>query len=151
MAQSTTQDRSSLNITRQYAVAPEKVWRAWTEPQALSRWFGPGEPGSVTRAELDVRTGGRYLIAFRTQDGEEHSVSGTYQEVVENRRLSFTWAWQSTPHRVSLVTLELRPTDQGTELAFRHDRFFDQAARDNHERGWNLTFAKLDDFLAEKE
>ena len=151
MAQSTTQDRPSLNITRQYAVAPEKVWRAWTDPQALNRWFGPGEPGSVTRAELDVRTGGRYLIAFRTQDGEEHSVSGIYQEVVEHRKLSFTWAWRSTPYRVSLVTIELRPTDQGTELAFRHDQFFDQAARDNHERGWNLTFAKLDDFLAEKE
>ena len=148
MAQSSTQDRPSLSITRHYAVAPEKVWRAWTEPQALSRWFGPGEPGSVTRAELDVRKGGRYDIAFRTQDGEEHGVSGTYQEVVENRRLSFTWAWRTTPDRVSLVTIELRPTAQGTELDFRHDRFFDQQARDNHERGWTATFAKLDEFLA---
>jgi uncharacterized protein YndB with AHSA1/START domain len=148
MAQSSTQDRPSLSITRHYAVPPEKVWRAWTEPQALSRWFGPGEPGSVTRAELDVRVGGRYRISFRTQDGEEHAVSGTYQEVVENRRLSFTWAWQSTPLRVSLVTIELRLTAQGTELDFRHDRFFDQEARDNHERGWAATFAKLDEFLA---
>lgn len=148
MAQSSTQDRPSLGITRHYAVPPEKVWRAWTDPQALSRWFGPGEPDSVTRAELDVRAGGRYHIAFRTQDGEEHDVSGTYQEVVENRRLSFTWAWKSTPDRVSLVTIELRPTAQGTELDFRHDGFFDQQARDNHERGWTATFAKLDDFLA---
>jgi uncharacterized protein YndB with AHSA1/START domain len=148
MAQSSTQDRPSLVITRHYAVPPEKVWGAWTEPQALSRWFGPGEPGSVTRAELDVRVGGRYSVAFRTQDGEEHGVSGIYQEVVVNCRLSFTWAWQSTPDRVSLVTIELRPTAQGTELDFRHDRFFDQQARDNHERGWTATFAKLDEFLA---
>ena len=148
MAQSSTQDRPSLSITRHYAVPPEKVWQAWTEPQALSRWFGPGEPGSVTRAELDVRVGGRYRIAFRTQDGEEHGVSGTYQEVVENRRLSFTWAWQSTPLRVSVVTIELRPTVEGTELDFRHDRFFDQQARDNHERGWAATFVKLDAFLS---
>jgi len=95
-----------------------------------------------------VRVGGRYSVAFRTQDGEEHGVSGIYQEVVENRRLSFTWAWQSTPDRVSLVTIELRPTAHGTELDFRHDRFFDQQARDKHERGWSATFAKLDDFLA---
>lgn len=148
MAQSSTQDRPSLGIVRHYAVTPEKVWRAWTDPQALSRWFGPGEPGSVTHAELDVRAGGHYRIAFRTQDGEEHRVSGIYQEVVENRRLSFTWAWQSTPERVSVVTIELRPTAQGTELDFRHDRFFDQQARDNHERGWTATFAKLDDFLS---
>lgn len=147
MAQSSTQDRPSLSIVRHYAVAPEKVWRAWTDPQALSRWFGPGEPNSVTRADVDVRSGGRYHIAFRTQDGEGHDVSGTYQEVVENRRLSFTWAWKSTPDRVSLVTLELRPTEKGTELDFRHDRFFDQQARDNHERGWTATFAKLDEFI----
>lgn len=147
MAQSSTQERPSLGIIRRYPVAPEQVWRAWTEPQALSRWFGPGDTGSVTRAELDVRLGGRYRIVFGTPDGEEHDVSGVYQEVLENRKLSFTWAWKSTPERVSLVTIELRAIAQGTEMDFRHDRFFDQQARDNHERGWARTFAKLDRFL----
>jgi uncharacterized protein YndB with AHSA1/START domain len=147
MAQSTAQDRPSLSITRHYAVPPEKVWRAWTEPQALSRWFGPADTEAVTRADLDVRVGGRYHIAFSTSDGEQHDVSGVYQEVEENRRLSFTWAWKSTPERVSVVTIELEPVDNGCELRFRHDRFFDQAARDNHQRGWAGTFAKLDRYL----
>ena len=148
MAQSPVTGRPSLRITRRYPVAPEKVWRAWTEPQALSRWFGPGEENSVTLAELDVREGGRYRIRFHTPDGEQHEVSGVYQEVVEHRRLCFSWAWQSTPERVSRVTIELRPVDGGTELDFVHDRFFDQAARDNHERGWTGTFAKLDALMA---
>lgn len=147
MARNPTQDPPGLAITRHYPVAPGKVWRAWTDPQALSRWFGPGEPDSVTRAELDVRVGGRYHIAFRTPDGEEHDVRGVYQEVVPDRKLSFTWAWKSTPDRVSLVTIELEPAAGGCELRFRHDRFFDQAARDNHGRGWTATFGKLDLFL----
>jgi uncharacterized protein YndB with AHSA1/START domain len=147
MAQSPTHDKPSLGITRHYRVAPEKVWRAWTEPQALSRWFGPGDTDSVTRAEMDVRVGGRYHIAFRTQDGEEHDVSGVYQEVELHRRLSFTWAWKSTPERVSLVTIELEPDGGGCELRFRHDRFFDQKAADDHKRGWTATFVKLDAFL----
>jgi uncharacterized protein YndB with AHSA1/START domain len=149
MAQSPTHDKPSLAITRHYGVAPEKVWRAWTDPQALSRWFGPGDTDAITRAELDVRVGGRYHVAFRTQDGEEHDVSGVYQEVVENRKLSFTWAWKSTPERVSLVTIDLEPASGGCDLRFRHDRFFDQAARDNHVRGWTAAFAKLDRFMAE--
>jgi uncharacterized protein YndB with AHSA1/START domain len=91
--------------------------------------------------------GGRYSIAFRTADGEEHRVSGVYQEVAPLHRLSFTWAWQSTPDRVSLVAIELEPKDGGCELRFRHDRFFDRQARDNHERGWTGTFSKLDAFL----
>jgi uncharacterized protein YndB with AHSA1/START domain len=94
-----------------------------------------------------VRVGGRYAIGFRTADGEEHGVSGIYQEVEPLRRLSFTWAWQSTPERVSLVSIELVARDGGCELRFRHDRFFDQQARDNHERGWTGAFAKLDAFL----
>jgi uncharacterized protein YndB with AHSA1/START domain len=67
--------------------------------------------------------------------------------VVEHERLSFSWAWQSTPERVSRVSIALRAVEGGTELDFVHDRFFDQAARDNHERGWSGTFAKLDEWM----
>lgn len=149
MAQSPLDQKPELRISRRYPVAPEKVWRAWTEPKALARWFGPGDTDSVTQAELDVREGGAYRIAFVTQDGQSHQVSGIYQEVVPLRKLVFSWAWQSTPERVSLVTLALREVDGGTELHFLHERFFDRAARDNHERGWNGTFAKLDALFAQ--
>ena len=147
MAQSTTQAGPSVHFIRRYAAPPEKVWQAWTDPQALSAWFGPGETRSVTKADMDVRVGGRYTIAFRTPDGEQHQVSGTYEEVQDLRKLSFTWAWQSTPERVSLVTIELRPAPEGTELDFRHDRFYDDSARERHQQGWTTTFAKLERFL----
>ena len=95
-----------------------------------------------------MRVGGRYHIGFVTANGEHHDVSGVYQEVEPHRRLSFTWAWKSTPERVSVVTIELQPTSQGgAVLHFRHDRFFDTQARDNHERGWHGTFVKLDRLL----
>jgi uncharacterized protein YndB with AHSA1/START domain len=97
----------------------------------------------VLFAQLDVREGGRYRIRFRTPDGEEHEVAGTYQAVEPLRRLVFSWAWHSTPERVSRVSVSLRPVPEGTELDFVHDRFVDPAARDNHERGWSATFAKL--------
>jgi uncharacterized protein YndB with AHSA1/START domain len=143
-------EKPSLSLTRTYPVSPEKVWRAWTDPQALKKWFGPGETSNVELADLDVRTGGRYHIRFRTPDGEDHDVSGVYREVVENRKLVFTWAWKTTPDRVSLVTVSLRPQGGGTEFAFRHEQFFDQAARDRHEQGWSGTFVKLERFLQQK-
>ena len=140
-------EKPQLRLTRRYTVAPARVWRAWTEPQALSAWFGPGEPNSVTLAELDVRPGGRYRIRFHTQDGEEHEVFGIYEEVVPERRLVFSWAWRSTPDRVSRVALDLRPAAEGTELDFLHERFFDQAACDGHRRGWTATLVKLEAWL----
>jgi len=138
---------TQLRLIRRYPVAAEKVWRAWTDPQALSVWFGPGAPHSVLVAEVDVRAGGRYRIRFRTPDGEEHEVAGVYQQVDPGRRLVFSWAWHSTPERVSRVSITLQPVPDGTELEFVQDRFFDQAARDNHERGWTATLAKLDRWL----
>ena len=102
----------------------------------------------MTVLELDVRTGGRYRIRFHTEDGERHEVAGEYLEVVPQRTLAFSWAWRSTPERVSRVTVALRPVPEGTELDFRHERFFDEAARDGHRRGWTATFGKLEAWLA---
>ena len=141
------EEQPVLRLQRRYPVACEKVWRAWTDPQALSAWFGPGEPNSVSLAEMDVRPGGRYRIRFATPDGEEHEVSGTYEEVEPPRRLVFSWAWRSTPERVSRVTVRIEPVPEGTALDFLHERFFDAAARDNHHRGWTATFEKLDALL----
>jgi uncharacterized protein YndB with AHSA1/START domain len=75
-------------------------------------------------------------------------VQGVYKEVVPNRRLGFTWTWpNSTPERESLVTLVLRSAEGGTELDFRHEQFFDEAARDGHRRGWSAALDKLDGYL----
>jgi len=135
-----------IRISRNYDVAPEKVWRAWTDPQALSRWFGHADP-QTTVAEIDLRVGGRYRIAFAGSTGEMNEVSGVYQEVVPQRRLVFTWAFKSTPDRVSRVSIELTPRAGGTELRFVHDRFYNEEARVKHEFGWKHGFANLDAFL----
>jgi uncharacterized protein YndB with AHSA1/START domain len=146
------QDPPRLRIRRVYPVAPAKLWRAWTEPRALGRWFGPGEAGSVTSAELDVRVGGRYRIAFLAPDGVEHVAAGVYKEVAAPTataagRLVFTWTRHGMPEIDSQVTIELRAVPDGTELSFVHEQFPDAAARDDHETGWLPTFAKLEAFI----
>ena len=138
---------AEVSIRRTYPVAPDKVWRAWTQPQALSQWFGPGATPSRAEAEIDLRVGGRYRIAFPMPNGEKNEASGEYLEVVPNRRLVFTWAWKGTPERVSRVTIDLQPAAGGTELRFVHDRFFDDTARANHERGWQPVFGNLEAYL----
>lgn len=138
---------AQVGIDRHYPCPIEKVWGAWTDPKALSLWFGMGRPGAVTQAEIDLRVGGRYRIVTRLPDGGANDVSGEYQEVVNNSRLVFTWAWASTPERVSRVSIDFVARDAGTALRFVHDRFFDDQARVNHERGWSSLFGHLDSFL----
>lgn len=139
--------KPALGLTRRYPVAPEKLWRAWTEPEAVKRWFGPGQE-PVSAAELDVRVGGRFRIVFGGADGTAHTCAGVYQQVVPNRKLVFTWCWpNTTPDRVSLVTIVFEKEDDGTRLVFRHEQLHDEQARDSHQRGWTTLLEKLGAFL----
>jgi uncharacterized protein YndB with AHSA1/START domain len=141
-------ERPSLTLKRRFNAPPEKVYAAWADPQKLVQWFGPGavEEGSV-KADIDLRVGGRYRISFNAK-GTYNEVGGVYRDVVPNRRLVFSWAWHSTPERESLVTISMQPEGSGTLLTFLHEQFADETARDNHERGWNELFAKLESYLA---
>ena len=142
--------RPSLTITRRFRASPQKVYAAWTSAENLIQWFAAAQakPGSI-KADLDVRVGGRYRISFTDENsGEYHEVGGLYREVVPNERLKFSWAWHSTPERESQVTIELKGDASGTLMVFRHEQFADQAARDNHERGWNKFLDVLQQYLA---
>jgi uncharacterized protein YndB with AHSA1/START domain len=140
--------KPSLTIKRRLNAPPAKVYAAWTDPAQLGRWFGPSEtvPGSV-KASLDVRAGGKFRVSFDgCMDGntEYHEVGGVYHEVVPNEKLVFTWAWHSTPERESLVTITIKPDGAGSLLTLHHEQFFDEAARDGHNRGWGGTLDKLE-------
>lgn len=132
----------SFTLRRRLNASPERVYAAWTQPAQLMRWMHPYDNICV-HAEADVRVGGRFLVLMRGPNGEEHEVSGTYREVVPNARLVFTWAWRSTPERESLVTVMLRADGHATELTLKHERFFDEAARDAHEGGWSSALDHL--------
>jgi uncharacterized protein YndB with AHSA1/START domain len=141
-------EKPFLTLARHYPVAPQKVWRAWTDPQALRKWWGVAPEAQVSLVELDVRTGGRYRIIFGGSDGKEHEVAGVYKEVVPNRKLVFTWSWpRTTPERESLVTIVFKEARGGTDLDFRHEQFADESVRDAHNRGWNPVLDKLGRYL----
>ena len=150
MEQAKLREKPSLTLTRSYPVPPEKVWRAWTDAQAVKKWWGPGPNEPVSLAQLDVRVGGRFRIVFGGPDGKAHECAGVYKEIVPNRKLVFTWTWpNSTPERESLVTITFQAAGKGTELVFLHEQLFDEKVRDDHKRGWSGSLDKLEHFLAQ--
>jgi uncharacterized protein YndB with AHSA1/START domain len=133
----------SLTMKRRLNATPAEVYRAWTDPNLLARWFGP-ENVETIEAEVDPRVGGVYRIVMLENTGERHQVSGSYQEVVENERLVFSWAWVSTPERVSRVTVTLKPDGDVTILTLLHEKLFDAQAVKGHTHGWTGSLVKLD-------
>ena len=105
-----------LVLTRLIAAPREKLFRAWTEPELLRRWFAP-LPYTTPIAELDVRPGGSSLIVMRSPDGAEMPLRGVYLEVVKDRRIVFTYAyttaWEPSdkPFMTVIVTFDDEPGD----------------------------------------
>ena len=128
-------------------LAAEPDIAAWTDPEKVKLWMGPGEI-KAAHVESDPRTGGRYRWVMRAPNGEEHDVSGVYREVIPNEKLVFTWAWKTMPERESLVTVLLKPDGDGTLLTLTHEQFFDDDARDRHQGGWNGAMDKMEKLFA---
>ena len=135
--------KPSLTLKRRLKATPEKVYEAWTQPAQMMRWWG-GNLEASRSAETDLRVGGRFSVGFKGDTGEQHDVSGTYKEIVPNRKLVFSWAWRTTPERESQVTIDIKPDADGSILTLTHEQFFNEKARDDHKFGWGLGLDQLE-------
>lgn len=143
---------STVVIKRTFATSPESAFGAWTEPSRLKEWFAPSEEMTVPIAEVDLRVGGRYRIAMSDPDPEkgDYIVSGIYKEVDAPHKIVFTWAWEThTEYKEeSLVTVDFKKVDGGTEVVLTHERITVPKYRDEHNKGWTGCFARLEKHLA---
>jgi uncharacterized protein YndB with AHSA1/START domain len=133
-----------IRIRRTLPAAPERVWRALTEPAALCSWFWPASTFGTT-AQVDLCEGGGYRI-----DGPQAglSVSGRYITVEPPKRLVMTWQWAGEDDG-TLVTIELAPDGDGTELTLVHEGFTDGIVRDENAQGWADCLGRLPAWLAQ--
>ncbi len=139
-----------LVIHRIIDATPEKLFRAWTEPALLVRWFAP-LPWTTATAQLDVRTGGTSLVVMRSPEGEEVPCPGVYLEVVPNERLVVTDAYVSAwePSQKPFMTLILTFERSGTKTIYTaRVRHWSVADREAHEQmgfrtGWELATDQL--------
>jgi uncharacterized protein YndB with AHSA1/START domain len=142
-------DRASVRIVDVFDAPREVVFAAWTEPDRLKRWWGPGFFETVF-AEVDLRRGGRYELLL--EPGSMRLV-GEFREVTPPQRLVYTWRWvEGVPDtRESLVTIEFREAGTGTEVVLVHDSFVGPGPVEMYDEGWRSGLDKLRAFLRAKE
>ena len=138
---------TELNLRRVIRAPREDVFAAWTEPELLKQWWGPG-PVTCPEAEVDLREGGGYRIANREPDGKIIWISGTFERVRAPEELIYTWRVGDAEGEPTLVTVAFLPHAEGTELVLKHERFAVEAVRDMHLQGWNGCIDKLEAMLA---
>ena len=144
----------NLVLKRTFNAPVERVFEAWTNADALARWFGP-EGFDVAHAELDLVEGGHYDIEIRSAEGHQIRHFGSYVEILPPHRLVFTWILgeqdcKGEPAECAdtLVTVELQPQGAATELTLTHERLPNKAARDGHEFGWSSSLDSLNNYFS---
>ncbi|GAB5467067.1 MAG: SRPBCC domain-containing protein [Rhodospirillales bacterium] len=137
-----------------FRAAPERVFRAWTDPEEIKKWFGPGG-GGLQSASIDLRVGGAWRFDFPAAEGRRDSLHGEYLEIDPGRRLVFSWTHlrafddgreEVTP--ASQVTVTFEPSDQGAFVRLLHERIAREAGRLGVGEGWNGAFASLERLFA---
>jgi uncharacterized protein YndB with AHSA1/START domain len=102
-------------ITREFDAPKHLVYRAWTTPELVKRWWSGGH-GEVTIAEIDLRVGGMWRYVMVAGEGFEVGFHGEYREIVPDERLVSTEVYEGMPDGEALDTLTLTEADGRTTL-----------------------------------
>lgn len=155
-----------LTITRVFDAPREFVWKAWTEPERVKRWWGPkGFTSPVIK--IDLRVGGEYLSCMRSPEGQDFWSKGIFREIVAPERLVITNSFADKEGNTvpasyygmsgdwpleMLVTVMFEEQEGKTKLTLKHSGIegISDTDRDNMEQGWSQSFDKLAEYV-EKE
>ena len=136
-----------------FPAAPQRIFRAWTEPDEVMKWFGPGA-GSLVAAEIDLKVGGAWCFVVSDNADGRASLQGEYTVIEPGKRLQFTWQHvrelpsgerDETPF--SNVTVSFEAHGAATRVKLRHEGILKEDGRKGVGNGWETTFGQLEDML----
>jgi len=138
---------STVQIRRRVRATAEQIFDLWTKPDLMVQWMSPF-PGAVDcKARCDLRPGGAFSLVMSSAESRRE-VSGTFVQVDRPRKLVFTWIGPLTNSVNTLVTVELYPCGDDTDLVLTHERLPTLAIREGHTRGWGTILDHLADTVS---
>ncbi len=150
----TAAELQTLVLTRVFGAPRELVFKAWTDPKHVARWFGP-RMFSIPLCEMDVQPGGKYHIDMLGPDGVVYPDTGVFHEVVPPERLVFTSVAsvdeQGNPEFEVLNTVTFEDFNGMTKMTMRAQVLKItpemMGALGGMEQGWSESFYKLAEYV----
>jgi uncharacterized protein YndB with AHSA1/START domain len=119
-AELTLPSDKEILFTREFDAPKELVYRAYTTPELIKRWWG-GSHGKVTVAEVDLRVGGSWRYVLIANEGTEVAFHGEFREIVTNERIVNTEVYEAMPDGEALVTVTFAEQDGRTTMEMLTD------------------------------
>lgn len=137
-------------ITRSFDAPIDVVWRFWTEPPLIARWFGPEHVTvDAVTVLVEPHTGGAYHLEMH-DDAGVYPIEATILHLVEREYLELKMTSQTSIGELEDVVLRVQFHDHGDKTRITlHQGPFEPEARDLTAEGWISSFTKLDAILAQ--
>lgn len=131
-------------LERTFAAAPSLVFKAWTAPETVARWWGP-EGFTTTDIEMDVRVAGRWSNTMVAPDGKRYPSAGEYREVIPPTGLVMFDEGKGEPMNGHATKIEVtfESSGAGTNMHLVHGVFKSVEMRDECKQGWSSMFDRL--------
>lgn len=143
-------EETTLVVSRVFDAPRALVYKVWTQPEHLARWWGPRGFTLISYA-TDVRVGGKYRFGMRSPQNTDHWAHGTYREVMPAERLVMTFSWEhpdGSPKHETIMALTFADQGDKTKLTLKQTQLESVTARDMHREGWSSTLDMLGEYLA---
>lgn len=134
----------TIRLHRVLAARPEKVYRAFLDPDAKARWLPP-DGFTAKIHHMDAKVGGTYKMSFTNfTTGKSHSFGGEFRELVPNERLCYTDRFDDPNLPGELrVTVTFKPVSVGTEMTIVQEGVPEAIPPEACYLGWQQSLAHL--------
>jgi uncharacterized protein YndB with AHSA1/START domain len=108
-------DNLEVRTRRVYKTSPERLFKAYTDPEQIPNWWGPAYL-TTTVEILEPRPGGRWRFVQTEPSGEEYAFNGVYQEIDEPHKIVNTFEYEPMAGHILVETITFEPQPDGTTL-----------------------------------
>lgn len=139
----------NLEFKLTFNASAETIFEAWTNPLIIKKWFALKDSHTMPIVEIDLRTGAKYRIGIKHEDGSLRIIGGIFKRIVPNEILAFTWSvgGGGTQQKKSIVTAEFTNKSDGSELVVKHQFIPGEKYQNQFEEEWKTRFSRLEKVL----
>jgi len=149
---------NEISVTRVFDAPVSEVWKYWTEPDKIMKWWGP-RGFTCPSSKMEAKVGGKYLNCMRGPDGKEFWSTGVVKELIPERKLVVTDSFSDEKGNIKpaseygmpgdwpkelLITVYLEEADGATKMKLKHQGIPNEM-REDCIKGWNESFDKLEE------
>ncbi len=138
---------STIQIEESFRAPKDKVYKAWTTPDILKKWFMADEGVVVKRVNLNLQVKEPYFIEVIYPGYDPTSIHGEFLKIETNEKLEYTWLTAVLNGKTTKVIVIFKDHNQGSKIHLSHGEFETEEEMKLHIDGWKACIHKLHEYL----